>query len=205
MTDYYKKYQKYKERYLKLQTGGYAGIYYEIKGTYKDCSIVLFANSTLYSWNHTENKHSNFFNKLSDLTTTFAYDLPESAASKTIDKHQKSSVYPLKKDMNFESHVKIIYMLLKKNNVKPPYVVIGHSLGAFNALVFAKLYPNEVKTVILLDGTRHCQKMYESTKQGTINATFINANDTDMQEIVKQFVNIPAKSQDDEIKLVFYN
>jgi len=203
MSDYYKKYQKYKEKYLKLQNGDYAGIYYEIKGTYNDCSIVLFANSTLYSWNHTENKHYNFLKKLSDLTTTFAYDLPESAASKTIDKHQKSSVYPFKKDMNFESHVKIIYNLLKKNNVKPPYVLIGHSLGAFNALVFATLYPNEVNTVILLDGTRHCQKMYESTKQGAINATFINANDTDMQEIVRQFMNVSTGSQDDEIELAF--
>ena len=41
--------------------------------------------------------------------------------------------------------------LLEKASVPGPYVLVGHSLGAFNALMFAWRYPEDVAGLVLLD------------------------------------------------------
>lgn len=41
--------------------------------------------------------------------------------------------------------------LLEKAGVEPPYVLIGHSLGALNAQYFANQYPEIVAGIVLLD------------------------------------------------------
>ncbi|PYZ97646.1 alpha/beta hydrolase [Alteribacter lacisalsi] len=43
--------------------------------------------------------------------------------------------------------------LLKKANLPPPYILVGHSYGGVNAQVFAAAYPKKVKGVVLLDST----------------------------------------------------
>lgn len=42
--------------------------------------------------------------------------------------------------------------LLKTLKVKPPYTLIGHSLGGHTLRYFAYLYPDEIKALIILDG-----------------------------------------------------
>jgi pimeloyl-ACP methyl ester carboxylesterase len=41
--------------------------------------------------------------------------------------------------------------LLEKASVPGPYVLVGHSLGAFNVMVFASRYPRDVAGMVLLD------------------------------------------------------
>lgn len=43
--------------------------------------------------------------------------------------------------------------LLQAANVPPPYILVGHSLGGLYQYVFAKLYPQDVAGVVLLDPT----------------------------------------------------
>jgi pimeloyl-ACP methyl ester carboxylesterase len=40
---------------------------------------------------------------------------------------------------------------LKKANVTPPYVLVGHSIGGIHIRVFAKMYPKEVAGIVLID------------------------------------------------------
>lgn len=42
-------------------------------------------------------------------------------------------------------------LLLKEANIKPPYILVGHSLGGLYVQMFARKYPNEVVGAILLD------------------------------------------------------
>ena len=51
--------------------------------------------------------------------------------------------------------------LLKDREIKPPYVLVGHSLGGLNMQYFAKKYPQEVVGVVLVD-TSH-PKDFEDT------------------------------------------
>jgi len=47
--------------------------------------------------------------------------------------------------------VRELYGLLTATPVDPPYIVVGHSLGAINALLYASEHPNQVDGLVLLD------------------------------------------------------
>lgn len=44
-----------------------------------------------------------------------------------------------------------LHTLLQKANISAPYLLVGHSFGGCNALLFAHLYPEETLGVILVD------------------------------------------------------
>jgi pimeloyl-ACP methyl ester carboxylesterase len=46
---------------------------------------------------------------------------------------------------------KELKVLLESASVPPPYVLVGHSLGALNMMVFASTYPKDVAGMVLLD------------------------------------------------------
>jgi pimeloyl-ACP methyl ester carboxylesterase len=43
--------------------------------------------------------------------------------------------------------------VLRRAGERPPFVIVGHSFGAQNAILFAHTYPQEVVGVVLVDGT----------------------------------------------------
>jgi pimeloyl-ACP methyl ester carboxylesterase len=49
-----------------------------------------------------------------------------------------------------DEHVKNIHYTLKNNNIKKPYVLVGHSMGALIAVRYAAQYKKEVSRLILL-------------------------------------------------------
>ena len=42
--------------------------------------------------------------------------------------------------------------LLDRADVEPPYLLVGHSIGGLYVLAFAKLYPEDVEGIVLVDG-----------------------------------------------------
>lgn len=54
-------------------------------------------------------------------------------------------------------NVKNLRLLLQKTNVKPPYILVGHSFGGLNVRLYASLYPEEVAGVLLLDACHEDQ------------------------------------------------
>jgi len=49
--------------------------------------------------------------------------------------------------------VELLRKLLLKRGLKPPYVLVGHSLGGLYMQYFARRYPNEVMGLVLVDST----------------------------------------------------
>ena len=47
-----------------------------------------------------------------------------------------------------------LHALLRAAGEKPPYVLVAHSLGALNAIMFAHKFPHEVAGLVLVDGVR---------------------------------------------------
>lgn len=45
-----------------------------------------------------------------------------------------------------------IHALLQASGQKPPYVLVGHSLGSLETVRYAQTYPEEVKGILLIDG-----------------------------------------------------
>lgn len=56
-----------------------------------------------------------------------------------------------------QQNVENLHSLLKNANVKPPYVLVGHSFGGVNVRLYASTYPEEVAGIILLDSCHEDQ------------------------------------------------
>lgn len=64
-----------------------------------------------------------------------------------------------------------LYALLKNAGIFGPYILIGHSFGGANVLIFADLYPEETFGVILVDSVHEDMlKELPSSPQGFFNA-----------------------------------
>jgi pimeloyl-ACP methyl ester carboxylesterase len=86
--------------------------------------------------------------ELAKFAYTCSYDRPGYAWS------SKTLIEPNTSDIVIE-----LDHLLKVAKVPQPYIIVGHSIGAFEALEMAKQHSKEVKAVVLLDGAN--PKSYE--------------------------------------------
>jgi len=77
------------------------------------------------------------------------------------------------------------HQLLAKLGLKPPYVLVGNSLGGLYQYVYAKLYPQEVAGLVLLDPTHpdHWRRMQSDAPASamamkTMRTVMFNAAET---------------------------
>lgn len=52
-----------------------------------------------------------------------------------------------------------LHTLLANAEEKPPYVLVGHSFGSFDALLYAHKYRKEVAGIVLVDGAHPSQRL----------------------------------------------
>ncbi len=78
--------------------------------------------------------------QISDVTSIFVYDRAGYYQSETgpLPRHSRRAAHELE-------------YCLRQNGIRPPYLLLGHSLGAMNLQMFAKDYPQLVSGMILLD------------------------------------------------------
>jgi len=85
--------------------------------------------------------------EISNDTTTFAYNRPGYGNSD-----------PVSTSRDGTHIVDELRALLLSKEMKPPYILVGHSLGGLYMQLFARRYPEEVSTLILVDST-HPQQL----------------------------------------------
>lgn len=49
--------------------------------------------------------------------------------------------------------VTTLHSLLQKADIRPPYILVGHSLGGLYMQLFARKYPDAVRGIVLIDST----------------------------------------------------
>jgi pimeloyl-ACP methyl ester carboxylesterase len=74
--------------------------------------------------------------------TVFAYDRPGYGDSKETEEARDPCAI-----------ARELHLSLQQAGVHPPFLLVGHSLGGLYQYVFAKMYPEEVSGVVLLDPT----------------------------------------------------
>lgn len=82
------------------------------------------------------------FPEISKNTTAFAYNRPG---------YGKSD--PVSTPRDGIHIVNELRSLLKRKNLNPPYILVGHSLGGLYMQLFARRYPDEVSALVLVDST----------------------------------------------------
>lgn len=110
----------------------------QFKGT------IIFKNgagTTLKEW--TKNKL--FFHCIKQCGSIFLYD--RSGLGKSPPDFSMS----LKKPITAQLVNSKLIRLLKKNKIKPPYILVAHSYGAMYAGYFARKYPNLISGILMID------------------------------------------------------
>lgn len=141
---------------------------YKITGKYNGFTFIFMVGEGTYFeyYNYTNyNTKNNFLTNLSKISQLFIYDPLEYVISnmyhsrsfpmKYHDITNRTMYYPSNDKLSCESHCKILHQLLKKLKIKPPYIILAHSLGGFYAMTFAKLYPKLVKHIFLINPAIH--------------------------------------------------
>lgn len=84
--------------------------------------------------------------EISKDNTTFVYNRPGNGNSDAVSSPRDGSHV-----------VEELRELLKSKGLKPPYVLVGHSLGGLYMQLFARRYPDEVAALVLVDSTHPAQ------------------------------------------------
>ena len=79
--------------------------------------------------------------RLSELTQVCIYDRPGYGWSDRSPKSRCSAEI-----------VQELNLMLTKANIKPPYILVGDSFGSYNVRLYAQMFPERVKGIILTDG-----------------------------------------------------
>lgn len=79
---------------------------------------------------------------LQQLGAVFAYDRPGYGSAASVDGARDPCTI-----------ARELHALLQQQQVAPPYLLVGHSIGGLYQYVYARLYPQEVAGMVLLDPT----------------------------------------------------
>jgi pimeloyl-ACP methyl ester carboxylesterase len=107
-----------------------------------DTDTVVFENGlggTLDWW-------AKVYPELAKDTSVFAYNRPGYGHSE-----------PVATPRDGAHIVDELRALLQSKGIKPPYVLVGHSLGGLYMQLFARRYPDEVSGLVLVDSTHPAQ------------------------------------------------
>jgi pimeloyl-ACP methyl ester carboxylesterase len=122
-------------------------LHIDIKGTGSP-AVILIAGSQAFSFDW-----ALVIPEISKVTQVCAYDRPALAwcdpgpMPRTLDQ----DVYEL-------------HTLLQNAGIKPPYILVGHSLGGIIARKFEKKYSHEVKALVLVDATSEDAVLFINNK-----------------------------------------
>jgi pimeloyl-ACP methyl ester carboxylesterase len=81
----------------------------------------------------------------------------------------RSDARPGNDPISSQDSVETLKALLKVENIKPPYILVGHSRGGLNMQLFAQKYPKEVAGIVLIDSVSRNQSSHDPAPPKTSN------------------------------------
>lgn len=122
---------------------------YYLGGCGAPSSVLISGHNTpVHNW-------SRVVSGLSRLGTVFAYDRPGTGASDAAMERQKGC-----------NIIELLLLLLPSLNLSPPYIVVGHSLGGLYINLLARLYPDKIAGVVLIEAGHPQQASQPPEKAG---------------------------------------
>jgi pimeloyl-ACP methyl ester carboxylesterase len=168
-----------------MDIGGYR-LHIDVHGTGSP-AVIFIAGSQAFSFDW-----ALVAPETAKVTTAVTYDRPALAWSD-----------PGPMPRSLQQDVYELHVLLEKSGVKPPYVLVGHSLGGFIARLFEKKYPDEVKGLVEVDGTSEDVLLFINNKITRLRSLSQNRELPPLKTSVDTFTKIPAqKDMDDFLKMI---
>ncbi|WP_230408670.1 alpha/beta fold hydrolase [Undibacterium flavidum] len=99
-------------------------------------AVVVFENGA----KETINKWDKVLSEVSQDSTVFAYNRPGYGKSDKTNSPRDG-----------QTIVAELHQMLQHRNLKPPYILVGHSMGGLYMQLFAKTYPDEVQGIVMVD------------------------------------------------------
>jgi pimeloyl-ACP methyl ester carboxylesterase len=136
-----------------------------IKSKTSNFTIIFFhgTNHSSMKYNYTyetngTSRKNYFLNKLSELGNLFLYNRPEEILRFNYENGISNCGvdYP---NYTIDTHITNLHHFLHLEKIKPPYVLVSHSIGALYAVKFAQKYSKETKHVFLIDPTQYTKKI----------------------------------------------
>ncbi|MBI3582412.1 MAG: alpha/beta hydrolase [Nitrospinae bacterium] len=100
---------------------------------------------------------SRIFPEVKTISTVFAYNRFNYGNSDKVDVPQTGTAI-----------IASLRSLLREKRLKPPYVLVGHSLGGVYVQLFTRQYPKEVAGVVLIDSAHPDQEEMRQAQEGAI-------------------------------------
>lgn len=88
-----------------------------------------------------------------------------------------------------------LHSLLELSQIKPPYLLVGHSFGGLNMRLYASTYPTEVAGLVLVDASHPESLPYLRTEDGTAPATSFANQLMVMYPVESDPMNLPLEAQ----------
>ncbi|WP_408032988.1 alpha/beta fold hydrolase [Tenacibaculum xiamenense] len=88
-----------------------------------------------------------------DMLHWIAEGLKEDMRIVRYDREGKWYSESVENSITSESYAHQLHELLEINGEKPPYILVGHSMGGIYNRIFRDVYPNEVKGMVFLDSS----------------------------------------------------
>jgi pimeloyl-ACP methyl ester carboxylesterase len=95
------------------------------------------------------------FPQVKSISTVLLYNRFNYGNSDTVDAPQTGTAV-----------VSTLRGLLSETGLKPPYVLVGHSMGGIYVQLFARQYPGEVAGVVLIDSSHPDQEEMRQAQEG---------------------------------------
>lgn len=129
-----------------VDIGGYK-LHIDVKGKGSP-AVIMIAGSQAFSFDW-----SLVMPEISKVTQVCTYDRPALAWSD-----------PGPMPRTFEQDIYELHTLLQKAGIRPPYILVGHSLGGIIARLYEKKYHDEVKGLVLVDATSEDATLFMNGK-----------------------------------------
>ncbi|HSW70013.1 MAG TPA: alpha/beta hydrolase [Gammaproteobacteria bacterium] len=104
----------------------------------------------------------------------------------------KSDPKPGNDRISSNDSVEGLKALLKNENIKPPYILVGHSRGGLNMQLFAEKYPHDVAGVVLIDSVSRNQTSHDPDPPKSSNYYREAISFDESREQVKKAGKFPA-------------